>query len=278
VQPLPGGPVDQRFATIQNIMKALASMMSVGEPSFYQFSVQIFGGLALLFFIVKVWHGVWHDRPLGQIAWDVIVPIVIVGTMLRVYAQLVGVVSAQFWQFALVLDARQFETMLTHTDALAKRVSMASIWDAGPFMMWILFQLAAWILKGVAIYAVAGPLVKQAVYKMLGILTLPWLLFDKGEFLFWGFAKGFLVACLSPVVAFAQILIFSEFSYMLLTWLPPEIAVSDYGLYFGSGIALMFFMAISLWQSESMAAAFVSGHTHGSHSGSFGAIYKAFRK
>ena len=287
--PPAGGPVDERFAFLEFIMRSIANMMTTGEPELTRIAFAVLTSFAVIslagMVLVKMFSA--PDAPdLMSAVVRRLLLIMFAFTILNFWARPIpgigysftGLISDTMWNFAMILDARSFERMLNQTDDLWRRVSIPNIWELGPFLMWILLMLAAQLLKAIIFYIVAGSLVKAAVLKLLGVLSVPFLLWPKMDFVFWGFLKSFLVASFTPVVAFAMLLIFQEFAYNFLSWLPADLPVSSYPLYIGTCLMMLVFMAMNLWSAPSIAASFFSGHVHDHGGGGFGALFKSAPK
>ena len=128
-------------------------------------------------------------------------------------------------------------------------------------------QIILSILTALIGVIIAYGAIGATIIGMLGPVFIPWMVFEKTEFLFWGWVRAFLGFSFYKVVAAATL---SVISHLLITYLtaganhisdPSELAYLMPGL-----LILCFVAGFILLKIPAMTATLFSGHT-GGHDG-----------
>jgi type IV secretory pathway VirB6-like protein len=136
-------------------------------------------------------------------------------------------------------------------------------------------QVILSILTALIAVIIAYGAVAATIVGLLGPIFIPFLVFDKTDFLFWGWLKAFLAFQFYKVVAAATL---SIISHLLITYLtsgamnmdaPQRLIAVMPGL-----LMLVFVASFILLKIPSMTAALFSGHT-GGHDGGTSIITSA---
>ena len=131
------------------------------------------------------------------------------------------------------------------------------------------------VLAGLISVIIAYGAIGATVIAVLGPVFIPWMVFDKTEFLFWGWLKAFLGFEFYKVVAAATM---SVMSHLLINYLtsgamyfdaPQRLATMMPGL-----LMLFFIAAFVLFKIPTMTASLFSGHV-GGHGTGLGALVTA---
>lgn len=134
-------------------------------------------------------------------------------------------------------------------------------------------QLVLSILTGLISVIIAYGAIGATVVGILGPVFIPWMVFDKTDFLFWGWLKAFLGFEFYKVVAAATM---SVISHLLITYLtsgamnvesPQSLITLMPAL-----LMLCFIACFVLFKIPTMTASLFSGHTGGHGSGIGGMV------
>lgn len=134
-------------------------------------------------------------------------------------------------------------------------------------------QLVMRILAGLISVILAYGAIGATVIGILGPVFIPWMVFDKTDFLFWGWLKAFIGFEFYKVVAAATM---SVMSHLLINYLtsgamnvdaPQRLIVVMPGL-----LMLCFIAGFVLFTSPTMTASLFSGHVGGHSSGLSGLV------
>ena len=134
-------------------------------------------------------------------------------------------------------------------------------------------QLVLSILTGLISVIIAYGAIGATVVGILGPVFIPWMVFDKTDFLFWGWLKAFLGFEFYKVVAAATM---SVISHLLITYLtsgamnvesPQSLITLMPAL-----LMLCFVACFVLFKIPTMTASLFSGHTGGHGSGIGGMV------
>jgi type IV secretory pathway VirB6-like protein len=114
------------------------------------------------------------------------------------------------------------------------------------------------------------------VIGLVGPVFIPWMVFDKTEFLFWGWLKAFIGFEFYKVVAAATM---SVMSHLLITYLTSGAMHADSAshlIYLMPGLLILCFVAgFILFKIPTMTATLFSGHVGGHGFGMGGFITAA---
>jgi type IV secretory pathway VirB6-like protein len=128
-------------------------------------------------------------------------------------------------------------------------------------------QVVLSILAALIGVIIAYGAIGATIIGMLGPVFIPWMVFDKTEFLFWGWLRAFLGFEFYKVVAAATM---SVISHLLITYLTSgAMNLNDPQrlIYLMPGLLMLCFMAgFILLKIPAMTASLFSGHT-GGHDG-----------
>jgi hypothetical protein len=136
-------------------------------------------------------------------------------------------------------------------------------------------QVVLSILAGLIGVIIAYGAIGATIIGLLGPVFIPWMVFDKTDFLFWGWLKAFLGFEFYKVVAAATM---SVISHLLITYLtsgamnvdsPKALIILMPGLIF-----MCFVAGYVLLKIPTMTATLFSGHT-GGHGGGMGGLITA---
>jgi hypothetical protein len=137
-------------------------------------------------------------------------------------------------------------------------------------------QLVLSILTGLIAVIIAYGAIGATVVGILGPVFIPWMVFDKTDFLFWGWLKAFLGFEFYKVVAAATM---SVMSHLLITYLTSgAMNINDPQrlIYLMPGLLVLCFVAgFILLKIPTMTASLFSGHTGGHGIGMGGLITAA---
>lgn len=134
-------------------------------------------------------------------------------------------------------------------------------------------QVVLSILSGLILVILAYGAIGATIIGLLGPVFIPWMVFDKTDFLFWGWLKAFLGFEFYKVVAAATM---SVMSHLLINYLtsgamnvdaPQRLIIVMPGL-----LMLCFIAGFVLFKIPAMTASLFSGHVGGHSSGLSGVV------
>jgi len=134
-------------------------------------------------------------------------------------------------------------------------------------------QVVLSILSGLILVILAYGAIGATIIGLLGPVFIPWMVFDKTDFLFWGWLKAFLGFEFYKVVAAATM---SVMSHLLINYLtsgamnvdaPQRLIIVMPGL-----LMLCFIAGFVLFKIPTMTASLFSGHVGGHSSGLSGLV------
>ena len=176
-------------------------------------------------------------------------------------------------------DSSQEVQSILHT-ALGKLGSLSPTFTE-PYLLICTYtvQVVLSILAALIGVIIAYGAIGATVIGILGPVFIPWMVFDKTEFLFWGWLKAFIGFEFYKVVAAATM---SVMSHLLISYLtsgaanvndPQRLAAVMPGL-----LMLCFVAGFILFKIPTMTASLFSGHTGGHGIGMGGIISAAVLK
>jgi hypothetical protein len=134
-------------------------------------------------------------------------------------------------------------------------------------------QLVLTILTGLIAVIIAYGAIGATVIGLLGPVFIPWMVFDKTDFLFWGWLKAFLGFEFYKVVAAATLSIVSHLLISYLTSGAMNVASPQSLITLMPALLMLCFIAcFVLFKIPTMTASLFSGHVGGHGSGLSGLV------
>ena len=143
-------------------------------------------------------------------------------------------------------------------------------------IVYVIIQVLIAVLSAAVSAIIAYGAIASAVIGLLGPVFIPFLVFSKLEFLFWGWLRAFMGFCFYKVLAAA---VFSILAHVLAEYYTQLVAFSDPGNMVQELpllILLVFVSIYILFKIPAMTQSLFSGHTGGGSSG-LGMAMMAFR-
>ena len=143
-------------------------------------------------------------------------------------------------------------------------------------IVFVIIQVLIAVLSAVVSAIIAYGAIASAVIGLLGPVFIPFLVFNKLEFLFWGWLRAFMGFCFYKVLAAA---VFSILAHVLAEYYTELVAFSDPGNMVQELpllILLVFVSIYILFKIPAMTQSLFSGHTGGGSSG-LGMVMMALR-
>jgi hypothetical protein len=142
-------------------------------------------------------------------------------------------------------------------------------------LVYVIIQVMIAVLAAVVGAILAYGAIGSAVIGLLGPVFIPFLVFQKLEFLFWGWLRAFIGFCFYKVLAAA---VFSILGHLLSEYYTQLIAFSDPGNMVQQLPLLILLVLVNvyvLFKIPAMTQALFSGHAGGGGSGLAGAMMAA---
>ena len=137
-------------------------------------------------------------------------------------------------------------------------------------------QIVLTVLTGLIAVIIAYGAIGATVVGILGPVFIPWMVFDKTDFLFWGWLKAFLGFEFYKVVAAATLSIVSHLLISYLTSGAMNIASPQSLITLMPALLMLCFIAgFVLFKIPTMTATLFSGHVGGHSSGLSGMVTAA---
>jgi type IV secretory pathway VirB6-like protein len=162
-------------------------------------------------------------------------------------------------------------TSIQNTLNLAQSTSGPGITKAlmNPYyaIVYVIIQVLIAVLSAAVSAIIAYGAIASAVIGLLGPVFIPFLVFNKLEFLFWGWLRAFMGFCFYKVLAAA---VFSILAHVLAEYYTELVAFSDPGNMVQELpllILLVFVSIYILFKIPAMTQSLFSGHTGGGSSG-----------
>ena len=143
-------------------------------------------------------------------------------------------------------------------------------------IVFVIIQVLIAVLSAVVSAIIAYGAIASAAIGLLGPVFIPFLVFNKLEFLFWGWLRAFMGFCFYKVLAAA---VFSILAHVLAEYYTELVAFSDPGNMVQELpllILLVFVSIYILFKIPAMTQSLFSGHTGGGSSG-LGMVMMALR-
>jgi len=134
-------------------------------------------------------------------------------------------------------------------------------------IVYVIIQVLIAVLSAAVSAIIAYGAIASAVIGLLGPVFIPFLVFNKLEFLFWGWLRAFMGFCFYKVLAAA---VFSILAHVLAEYYAELVAFSDPGNMVQELpllILLVFVSIYILFKIPAMTQSLFSGHTGGGSSG-----------
>jgi hypothetical protein len=170
-----------------------------------------------------------------------------------------NLITDQTHYFGSVLEARAFDNIYHHFDALSDHFMQPDAWSIlSNLIYWTVLLLVA-LAKALSLAVIAFGLIASAVCALLGPIFVPFFIVPKLDFLFWGWLKAFIQYSFVPVVAIAFLMIFEQFVYRYVTTLPPTITSAEYGVYGLQAVAVIATFCVGIVLVPSLTNSLFSG-------------------
>jgi type IV secretory pathway VirB6-like protein len=134
-------------------------------------------------------------------------------------------------------------------------------------IVYVIIQVLIAVLSAAVSAIIAYGAIASAVIGLLGPVFIPFLVFNKLEFLFWGWLRAFMGFCFYKVLAAA---VFSILAHVLAEYYTELVAFSDPGNMVQELPLLILLVFVSfyiLFKIPAMTQSLFSGHTGGGSSG-----------
>lgn len=227
---------------IPTIQQAIASLLTVYEPTFLQMGYQLFLSFATT---LLTWHGLkmmFSSEGLGDRMFDFARLLLFIAfgyACIAFYESPIpglgmsfsNLITDQAGYLTSVLEARAFDNIYQHLDDLADHFMQPDPWSILANLIYWTILLVIAGAKAVSMAVIAFGLIASAVCGLLGPIFVPFMIVPKLDWLFWGWLRSFIQYSFVPVVAIAFLMVFEQFVYRYLTTLPPMITEAEYGVY-----------------------------------------------
>ena len=226
-------PTQPSLNLIPTIQQAITSLLTTYEPEFLRFGYTLFIAFAT---ILIAWHGIkmmFSPDGLGDQMFDFAKLLLFVsfGYVLIAFYESpipgIGVsfsnlITDQTAYFQSVLEARSFDNIYRHFDALSEHFMQPDPWSIlANLIYWTVLLLIAFA-KAVSLAVIAFGLIASAVCGLLGPIFVPFFIVPKLDWLFWGWLRSFIQCSFVPVVAIAFLMIFEQFVFRYITTLHAD--------------------------------------------------------
>ena len=182
-------------------------------------------------------------------------------------------------QYLVTVIGNDSVTGIQSTLAQAESASGPGITKAlmNPYyaIVYVIIQVMIAVLAAIVSAIIAYGAIGSAVTGLLGPVFIPFLVFQKLEFLFWGWLRAFIGFCFYKVLAAA---VFSILGHLLSEYYTQLIAFSDPGNMVQQLPLLILLVLVNvyvLFKIPAMTQALFSGHAGGGGSGLAGAMMAA---
>ena len=235
-------PPQPTLNLVPTIQQAIATLLTTREPEFLRFGYALFISLAT---ILLSWEGIkmmFARDGLNEQIFDFAKLLLFISfgyALIAFYeAPIPGfgvsfsnLITDQTHYFQSVLEARAFDNLYQHFDALSDHFLQPDPWSIlANLIYWTVLLLLA-LAKALSLAVIAFGLIASAVCALLGPLFVPFFIVPKLDFLFWGWLKSFIQYSFMPVVAIAFMMIFEQFVFRYVTTLPTTITSAEYAVY-----------------------------------------------
>jgi TrbL/VirB6 plasmid conjugal transfer protein len=255
---------------LPTVQQAITNLLTVYEPEFLRFGYGLFLSFATM---LIAWQGIrmmLSHESLGEQMFDFAKLLMLISfgyAFITFYeAPLPGIgvsfsnlITDQAGYFQSVLEARAFDNIYRHFDELADHFMQPDAWSIlANLIYWTVLLLIA-LAKALSLAVIAFGLIASAVCGLLGPIFVPFFIFPKLEWLFWGWLKSFIQYSFIPVVAIAFLMIFEQFVFRYVTTLPPTITSAEYGVYALQAVAVIATFCVGMVMVPSLTNSIFSG-------------------
>jgi hypothetical protein len=164
-------------------------------------------------------------------------------------------------------SATQIQTALAQTQAAAAPGIVKVIADPYYALCFFFVQVMLALWAAMLSLIVAYGAIASTVVGLFGPIMIPWMVFDKTAFLFWGWLRAFIAFCFYKVVAAAVLFvlghIFTNYVATLATTTDPGTMVQQFPLL----ILLVLVNVYILWQVPHITMSIFSGSSGGHGAG-----------
>jgi len=235
-------PPQPALNLIPTIQQAIASLLTTYEPEFIRLGYQLFLSFAT---ILISWHGIkmmFSNDGLGERMFEFAKLLLFVAfgySFIAFYESPIpgigisfsNLITDQTGYLQAVLEARAFDNIYRHFDALSEHFMQPDPWSILANLIYWTILLVIAFAKAASMAVIAFGLMASAVCGLLGPLFVPFFIVPKMDWLFWGWLRSFIQYSFVPVVAIAFLMVFEQFVFRYLTTMPPMITQAEYGVY-----------------------------------------------
>jgi type IV secretory pathway VirB6-like protein len=168
------------------------------------------------------------------------------------------------------------QNSLSHAQATGGPGMMKALMNPYYAIVYVIIQVLIAVLTAVVSAIVAYGAIASAVIGLLGPVFIPFLVFDKLEFLFWGWLRAFIGFCFYKVLAAAVLSILGQ---LLAGYYTELVAFSDPGNMVQELPLLILLVLVNVYillKVPAMTQTLFSGHT-GGHDAGVGMAMMAIR-
>ena len=173
-------------------------------------------------------------------------------------------------------SATSIQNTLNQAQAANGPGMMKAVMNPYYALVYVIIQVLIAVLAAAVSAIVAYGAVASAVIGLLGPIFIPFLVFDKLEFLFWGWLRAFIGVCFYKVLAAA---VLSILAHLLSGYYTQVVAFSDPGSMVQELPLLILIVFVNIYillKVPAMTQSLFGGHT-GGHDGGMGVAMMAIR-
>ncbi len=263
-------PPQPALNLVPTIQQAITTLLTTYEPEFLRFGYNLFLSFAV---ILIAWQGIrmmFTRDGLGDQMFEFAKLLMFIAfgyAFIAFYeSPLPGIgvsfsnlITDQTAYFQSVLEARAFDNIYQHFDALSEHFMQPDAWSIlANLIYWTVLLLIA-LAKALSLAVIAFGLIASAVCGLLGPIFVPFFIVPKLDWLFWGWLKAFVQYSFIPVVAIAFLMIFERFVFQYLTTLPPTITSAEYGVYGIQAVAVIATFCVGMVLVPSLTKSIFTG-------------------
>ena len=255
---------------VPTIQQAITSLLTTHEPEFLRFGYGLFMALAT---IVIAWQGIrmmLSGDGLGEQMFDFAKLLLFIslgyGLIAFYESPLPGIgvsfsnlITDQTHYFQSVLEARAFDNVYRHLDALGDHFMQPDPWSILANLIYWALLLCVALAKAVSLAVIAFGLIASAVCALVGPIFVPFFIVPKLDWLFWSWLKSFIQYSFIPVIAIAFLMVFEQFIFRYVTTLPPTVTSAEYGVYGLQAVAVIVTFCTGILLVPSLTSNIFSG-------------------
>ena len=263
-------PPQPALNLVPTIQQAISSLLTTYEPAFLQLGYQLFLSFAT---ILLTWHGIrmmFSSEGLGERMFEFAKLLLFISfgySFIAFYESPIpgigisfsNLITDQTGYLQAVLEARAFDNIYRHFDALSEHFMQPDPWSIlANLIYWTILVVIAGA-KAISMAVIAFGLIASAVCGLLGPLFVPFFIVPKMDWLFWGWLRSFIQYSFVPVVAIAFLMVFEQFVFRYITTLPPMITQAEYGVYALQAFAVVVTFCAGILLVPSLTQSIFSG-------------------